>query len=95
MSAPRLQLPDREYLLFEAGLDDLAQMVIHSGPSWGGHEPALFWPEDRAWFVATEFGQVVTLVGGTHALVADLVADQRPSVAEISVGQQPEARWTD
>lgn len=63
MSAPRLQLPDREYLLFEAGLDDLGQMVIHSGLSSGGHEPALFWPEDRAWFVATEFDLVVTLVG--------------------------------
>jgi len=95
MSAPRLHLPDREYLLFEAGLDDLGQMVIRSGLSCGGHEPALFWPEDRAWFVATEFDLVVTLVGGTHALVGDLVADQRLSVAQSCVGQQPEALWTD
>ena len=39
--------------------------------------PAAWWPEDRAWFVATEFQLESTYLGGSRALVQRLLADPR------------------
>ncbi len=35
--------------------------------------PNLWWPEDRAWFVATEIDLAWTYVGGREALIEQLV----------------------
>ena len=37
--------------------------------------PNLFWPEDRAWCVASEIDLHCTLVGGLQKLADDLIAN--------------------
>jgi hypothetical protein len=37
----------------------------------------LWWPEDRAWFVASEIDFDSTFVGGDDRLIAALVSDKR------------------
>ena len=41
----------------------------------GGQSPNLWWPDDRAWCVATEIDLAWTYVGGTTALIRDVLAN--------------------
>ena len=43
------------------------------------------WPEDRSWFVATEIDISSTYVGGSEALVRDLLNDKELKAVEASV----------
>ena len=44
----------------------------------GGHQVAnLWWPQDRAWFVATEIDLAWTYVGGPTGLIGQLLAETR------------------
>ena len=45
-----MQLPAREYVLFVGPLAGLPSLM----EAQGGRSPNLWWPEDRAWCVATE-----------------------------------------
>jgi hypothetical protein len=45
--------------------------------------PNLIWPEDRAWFVATEYDFDSTLVGGSRALIDALLAAPGLEVLEV------------
>ena len=38
------------------------------------HSPNLWWPDDRAWCVATEIDLAWTYVGGSGALISDVLA---------------------
>jgi hypothetical protein len=62
-----LVLPGREYLLLTGPLS----AALHVGDSrpLGEQSPNMFWPADRAWFVASEIDFDSTLVGGTADLV--------------------------
>jgi hypothetical protein len=71
---PRVELPDREYLLY-AGPVEAA--VGAGGPLYAGQSANLWWPQDRAWCVASEIDLPWTYVGGAAALIDQLVADQR------------------
>lgn len=52
--------------------------------SFGGvQSPSLWWPDDRAWVVATDVDLNSTYVGGSAALVAALLAD--PGLEVLSV----------
>jgi hypothetical protein len=51
--------------------------------------PNIWWPEDRAWVVATEIDDWTTYVGGTKACVEDLLASE---VLEV-VPSDPTFRW--
>jgi hypothetical protein len=59
---PRVELPWRDYLLFTGGLRDWSE----------SRSPNLFWPDDRAWCVASEIDFDSTLVAGSRALVEAL-----------------------
>jgi hypothetical protein len=72
LSRPRVELPHREYLLF-AGPLHAALDLTRSHGRWR-QSPNLFWPEDRAWCVATEIDFDSTLVGGSAQLIADILA---------------------
>lgn len=73
---PRLRLPQREYLLFQGPLDTSWEIGYLVGEDrFIAHSPNLFWPDDRAWCVATDVDLDSTYVGGPRALVADLIAD--------------------
>lgn len=78
IEGPRFRLPQRDYFLFEGPLDGTAEM---GWTSPGGHflpqSPNIFWPDDRAWCVATEIDLDSTYVGGSEALARALLAEPR------------------
>ncbi len=65
---PRLELPGRSYALLRGVVAD----VVGLGRA---QSPNLWWPDDRAWCVATEIDLAWTYVGGTAAAVEDVLAD--------------------
>jgi hypothetical protein len=71
---PRVELPDREHLLY-AGPVEAA--VGAGGPLYAGQSANLWWPQDHAWCVASEIDLPWTYVGGPAALIDRIVADQR------------------
>jgi hypothetical protein len=42
-----------------------------------GHSPNLWWPDDRAWCVATEIDLAWTYLGGSTALISDVLSKPR------------------
>jgi len=72
-----LDLPNRRYLVHVGPLSDL--------PSWRWEGPNLWWPDDRAWFVASEIDLVATYVGGSAAAIAELLHDPLLEVVPSSV----------
>jgi hypothetical protein len=84
---PTLELPHRRYHVF-AGPVEGARASFTSWPF--GHQSAnLWWPADRAWFVATEIDFAWTYVGGTRACIDALLADPRLEAVETTA----QARW--
>jgi hypothetical protein len=87
VAAPTLSLPKREHWLVR-GPVELAAANMAPEPSEQG--AALWWPADRAWFVATDVDLMSTYVGGSAACVADLVAtsglETAPAAPEDPVG---------
>jgi hypothetical protein len=71
---PRIHLPNRDYLLY-SGPVEAARESVHL-TDWG-QTPNLWWPEDRAWFVASEIDLAWTHVGGSAGMVEALVSDSR------------------
>jgi hypothetical protein len=70
---PRVELPQRDYVLFGGSLAALPSLM----DAQNGHSPNLWWPDDRAWCVATEIDLAWTYVGGSAALISDVVANPR------------------
>lgn len=70
----RVGLPNRDYLLhcgpLEAALATAALGCEHQVAN-------LWWPQDRAWFVATEIDLAWTYVGGPAGLIGQLLAERR------------------
>jgi hypothetical protein len=91
MDGPRVSLPGRDYILFEGPLAAATEMGWRIGELvqteypdvdveqdyFSPQTPSLFWPEDRAWCVATEIDLDSTYVGGSEAMVRALLADSR------------------
>ena len=70
----RVELPNRHYLLYCGPVEAALATVGLSG----GHQVAnLWWPQDRAWFVATEIDLAWTYVGGPGGLISQLLAETR------------------
>jgi hypothetical protein len=66
-------LPEREYHLFQGPLTAATEM----GDRFGPQSPNLFWPDDRAWLVASEIDLDSTFVGGSASLIGELLGDPR------------------
>jgi hypothetical protein len=74
-SAPELVLPGRTYYLCSGGLDDA--IGVEDRFAHGGYwRAALWWPEDRAWFLGSDTDLRTTFVAGSKALVAELLAGE-------------------
>jgi hypothetical protein len=71
----RLELPDREYVLFSGPLSAYGDIgyLLPSGSFMPSH-PSLVWPEDHQWMVAADVDLDSTYVGGSKELVAALEA---------------------
>ena len=76
----RVRLPGRDYLLFTcpvtaAGVSsDPDDFAMDDGPN-------LWWPDDRAWCVASEIDFPYTYVGGSARLIDEILAD--PSIEAL------------
>lgn len=78
INGPRVRLPGRDYLLFSGPLEAAAGMGWQVSADWfDPQSPNLFWPDERAWLVATEIDLDSTYVGGSADLVDALLADER------------------
>ncbi len=64
----RLRVPSRQYYLARGPLAELAEAYRLFGGSWD-QSPNLWWPADRAWFVATEIDFGSTYVGATEPAI--------------------------
>ncbi|MFP3965978.1 hypothetical protein SMC26_26970 [Actinomadura fulvescens] len=77
-SAPLIQVPTRDYYVLTGPLEAARTL----GAATRSHfffpqSPNLFWPDDRAWCVATDIDLDWTYVGGSAELIRTLVADSR------------------
>jgi hypothetical protein len=70
--APTITLPHRRYHLFRGELSDIEQS-FGADPFWLSAN--MCWPDDRAWFVATDIDFAWTYLGGTSKCVATVLAD--------------------
>jgi hypothetical protein len=69
----RVELPYRDYLLYRGPVE---AALVTAG--LGGHQVAnLWWPQDRAWFVAAGIDLAWTYVGGPAGLIGQLLAETR------------------
>jgi hypothetical protein len=82
---PLVRVPHRQYYLFTGPLGRTRRPFRFD--AWD-QSPSMWWPADRAWFVATEVDGYSTYVGGTAACV-DAIA-RRPEIEAIRV--DPETR---
>ena len=87
---PTFELPGRSYLLGTCPIDVVIEMA--DGPLEVAHMPlagmlgiplAMWWPADRAWFVASEIDFDSTLVAGTGELRDALLADDSIEAFEV------------
>ncbi|MEJ7649117.1 MAG: hypothetical protein WKF57_08805 [Nakamurella sp.] len=74
---PRLRLPNREYVLFEAGAAEFLGRWVSLAPwsSSGTQSPSILWPEDRAWVLVCDTDWTSTIIGGPVELMAQLLTD--------------------
>ncbi len=75
----RMRLPHRDYFLYRGS----------TGQATGWSDgPNLWWPDDRAWCVASEIDLEETFVGGTQVLIDEICAIQHlgatPTTTESS-----------
>ena len=63
-ASSRVRAPGRDYLLFRGPLDAVMSFLDRVDGFWG-HSPNIWWPEDRAWCVATDIDLFDTYVGGS------------------------------
>ena len=84
-AGPQLVLSAREYVLVRGPVDLAAANLAPEPAEQSAH---LWWPADRAWFVATDIDLMSTYVGGTAGFVADLLATEGLEVAEVHPGQR-------
>ena len=64
----RVRAPGRDYLLFSGPLDAVMTFLHRDGPFWGD-SPNIWWPQDRAWCVATDIDLYDTYVGGGQGCI--------------------------
>ena len=70
--APRFSIPGRTLLLFHGATGD-ALTSLSNRASY--RSPNLWWPEDKAWCVATEIDFSWTYIGASVDCIAELLAD--------------------
>lgn len=70
---PSFAVPQRRLLLLGGTVRAVGTSSLSMAGGW--RTPNLWWPEDRAWCVATEVDLMTTYVGGSHACVRQLLDD--------------------
>ena len=73
-ASSRVRAPGRDYLLFRGPIDAIMAFITRDGPFWG-HSPSIWWPEDRAWCVATDIDLFDTYVGGSEECIEAVLSN--------------------
>ncbi len=75
LTAPRLSLPGRDYLLFAGPLRAALAMGHQVTDDWfDPQSPNLLWPADRSWCLTSEIDFDSTLIGGSVELIEAVLA---------------------
>jgi hypothetical protein len=85
------RLWDRGYYLMEGDIRAALERISPLSPQ----HASIWWPEDRAWCVATEVDFMWTYVGGPEACVAEILADQRLEAWRASPDDRADANGDD
>ena len=79
--APGFTVPERRYHLL-AGALSAADTSVLDAPCW--QTANLWWPDDRAWCVASEIDLNSTYLGVTEACAAELLAEPDLEAVRVS-----------
>ena len=77
----KVMLPDRNYLAFVGSVDSVEELAKADYLN----SPNLWWPEDKAWIVATEIDFMDTYVGGSANCISQLLCDPELEAFPISI----------
>ena len=87
LEGDRVRLPGRDYVLLEGPLDAVDEigewMHLQGRSQFEPHSPNLWWPDDLAWCVATDIDLDSTHIGGSTALIHELLTDERFEALEV------------
>lgn len=73
-NGPRVRLPNRDYLLYAGPVEAVTATVGLGGDRQTAN---LWWPDDKAWCVASEIDLAWTYVGGPAGLIESVLHDGR------------------
>jgi len=85
------RLWDRGYYLMKG---DIRAALVRLSPMSRNHA-SIWWPEDRAWCVATEVDMMWTYVGGSEGCIAEILADPRLEAWRASPDDRADANGDD
>jgi hypothetical protein len=80
----RVRLPARNYLLYSGPIDRVVDSATGLDQS-----PNLWWPDDRAWFVATEIDYAWTYVAGSRRAIDRVLGDDRLEALAAELTHKP------
>jgi hypothetical protein len=90
-SAPTFSLPQRTYHLLTGPAEAVGELAEASAPFSRSQSPNLWWPQDRAWCVATEIDLKSTYIGAHRACLQDLAS--LPGVEAATVAADLGVDW--
>ena len=94
-TGPKLELPGRAYFLAHLDLADLCTDDWEARAIWADppptRTPSLLWPDDHAWCLATEIDFDSTIIGGSRALAAALLA--APGLEVLEIDRRASLMW--
>lgn len=80
-------LPGRDYSLSSGDINAITSFYVDA--HW---QPAnIWWPDDRAWCVASEIDLMATYVGGSAECIAQLLGSDELEVMQTSVDARVDA----
>ncbi|SQD98395.1 conserved hypothetical protein [Parafrankia sp. Ea1.12] len=82
---PTIAMTHRPMVLLTGPLTAATTSLEH--PPWD-RRASLWWPEDRAWCVATDVDLMTTYVGGSQACINVLTADDQLEAMPVPVDQR-------
>jgi hypothetical protein len=90
-SAPTFSVPHRTYHLLTGPVGAVRELADAWQPLRAPQSPSLWWPQDRAWCVATEVDLKTTYVGADPSCVRDLLS--LPGVEAATVAPDLGVDW--
>lgn len=74
---PRFEVPNRAYNLFNGAVSSVVNFYFGKEGERGRQflPPAIWWPDDQAWCVASEIDHYDTFIGGTAACIDDILSE--------------------